>query len=272
MREEILRLAVAVVLTAGATVVSADGTAGNGLSAPVNLGFEETHDGDAGAEGSGLQGPGFAPGPPSGWYEGTGPLGFEVGTDDDRPYQGLRSATVRRGPGRREGEAAGSLCQRIDAGSVRGKTVRLRAAVRAETADPEGAAHLVLRVSGSGLETQDHRRADTGDRPIRDPEWHLYEITLEVPDEAEELEYGVALAGTGQAWFDAVELEEVVSSLPPTCLPPTVPNCGLLYDCPASAHCCSRWEGAEYCCKVPPINGAVIDDGGKGVCLPPAQN
>lgn len=43
-------------------------------------------------------------------------------------------------------------------------------------------------------------------------------------------------------------------TLPPTCLPPTVPNCGLTQHCPKGLKC-SRWETTEYCCKTSPING-----------------
>lgn len=45
--------------------------------------------------------------------------------------------------------------------------------------------------------------------------------------------------------------------IPPTCLPPTEPNCGLIGYCPDKLYC-SRFEGTEYCCKVSPINGSIM--------------
>lgn len=165
------------------------------LPAPANLGFED----------------GAAPGAPPGWWPRPGQAQFdvEVGTDGRRPHAGRHAATLRRVPGRHYGELAGSLRQRIDAAPWRGKTVRLRAAVRAEVTAPGSAAHLFLQVNGAGFGRGPVQRTDTAGRPIRDPEWRLHELTAPVPADAESIEYGLALTGDGQAWIDSVAVERL---------------------------------------------------------------
>jgi len=47
------------------------------------------------------------------------------------------------------------------------------------------------------------------DRPIISNEWHAYEIIGEVPANAVTIEYGIVFVGDGQAYLDAVSLEEI---------------------------------------------------------------
>ena len=99
----------------------------------------------------------------------------------------------------------GWLQQRIDAAPFRGKRIRLRAAVRAEVIGPGNQAHLWLRVSGKDL-TPLFFDAML-DRPITSSEWRDYEIVGEVSNDAETIEYGLALVGDGRTWLDAVSIE-----------------------------------------------------------------
>ena len=68
----------------------------------------------------------------------------------------------------------------------------------------------MLEVRGPGLGRGSLlQRADTSDRPIRDPEWRIYELTAAVPEEAQSIEYGLALTGEGEAAIDSVAVEAV---------------------------------------------------------------
>jgi hypothetical protein len=42
--------------------------------------------------------------------------------------------------------------------------------------------------------------------PVRSPRWHAYSVEIDVPDDAETILIGVALAGDGAAWFGDLEL------------------------------------------------------------------
>lgn len=131
-------------------------------------------------------------------------FGFTVATSMVRPRSGRRSAQISRSPGKHYGEAVGWLQQRIDAAPFRGKRIRLRAAVRAEVIGPGNQAHLWLRVSRKDL-TPLFFDAML-DRPISSSEWQDYEVAGDVSNDAETIEYGLALVGDGRAWMDAVTM------------------------------------------------------------------
>lgn len=137
-------------------------------------------------------------------------FGFEVVTSDDRPYQGDRTAVVRRAPSQEVGEASGSLIQRIDAAPYRGKRIRLHAAARADLS-ASAFAFLRLRIQegeAGGVDAEQPPIFDSLDRHrVVSSDWRLYEITAEVPDDAEIISYGLFLVGAGNAWIDAISVE-----------------------------------------------------------------
>ncbi len=47
------------------------------------------------------------------------------------------------------------------------------------------------------------------ERPINSKKWRFFEITGEVPAEAEWISFGMALVGEGAAWFDSFSLQIV---------------------------------------------------------------
>ncbi len=176
------------------------------LDVPANLDFE---DGEPGA-------------PPEGWSFGPRQGGFDdvvatlrdfdfdVTTSENQPYQGEQSAMISRPPGRHYGEAFGLLGQRIDAAAYRGKRVRLRAAIRTEVTGPGNQAYLWLHVTKKlAFPPSTAFYDDMSDRPITNREWQEYEIVGEVPEDAEIIDYGMALVGDGRAWIDAVSVEVV---------------------------------------------------------------
>jgi erythromycin esterase len=175
------------------------------LGGPANLDFEGGELGES----------------PPGWVIGLYPqagfdgviatfrdFDFELTTSDDRPYHGERSAMIARPPGRHYGEAYGLLGQRIEAAPYRGKRVRLRAAVRTEVTGPGNQAYLWLHVTKAwAFPPSTVFRDDMADRPITTRQWQEYEIVGEVPEDAEMIDYGLALVGDGRAWIDAVSVE-----------------------------------------------------------------
>ncbi|MDW7759531.1 MAG: S41 family peptidase [Acidobacteriota bacterium] len=113
-------------------------------------------------------------------------------------YQSLRSnrKTVLDAPP----TAFGNLLRSMDATPLRGKRIRLKAAVKTE----DSQAQLWLRVDRAG---QIPGLFDNmGDRPIRSDRWGYYEITGRVDDDAERLTFGCFLVGSGRIWADDFEL------------------------------------------------------------------
>jgi erythromycin esterase len=176
------------------------------LNEPANLDFEE---GQLGR-------------PPASWFTGR-PQGafddviatlrdfdFHLTTTGDQPYQGERSAMIARPPGRHYGETLGLLGQRIEATPYRGKRVRFRAAVRTDVSGAGNQAYLWMHVTKKwAFPPSTAFRDDMADRPITNPEWREYVIVGEVPEDAEMIDYGMALVGDGRTWIDAVSIEVV---------------------------------------------------------------
>lgn len=114
------------------------------------------------------------------------------------------SSTRTNRPGMSGGMELTRIIQGMPAAALRGQHVRLRAAVRAEVEPGQGTARLSLMVSRAGaLGLAD----EMADRPITDPEWRVYEIRGRVDDDAAGLLVGMGFWGSGQAWYDAFELE-----------------------------------------------------------------
>lgn len=107
----------------------------------------------------------------------------------------------------------GTLMQSFQAGEYQGKRVRLRAFTKSEGI--EDWAGLWMRVD------KDMGRIvafdNMEDRPIKGTtSWHRYDLVLDVPSDADDIAFGVLLAGTGKIWLNDVEFEVVGSDVPTT--------------------------------------------------------
>jgi C-terminal processing protease CtpA/Prc len=98
------------------------------------------------------------------------------------------------------GTGAGILTQGIEATSLRGKKVKLKASVKADVMGAGNKAQLWMRVD----------RADgamgffdnMSDRPVLTDKWKDCEIEGHVADDAVLIYFGAILSGNGDAWFD----------------------------------------------------------------------
>lgn len=106
----------------------------------------------------------------------------------------------------------GNLLQGVDPEPLRGRRVRLTAAVRAEVAGGSQA-QLWLRVDRPGGEQGFFDNMH--DRPIRSPRWATYEIEGEVAADATAVLVGLILLGEGRAYLDDVALEVLDGPSPP---------------------------------------------------------
>ena len=125
--------------------------------------------------------------------EALGTFDFESGAgwtgaavDDKERHGGLKSLRV-------DGDA--SVSQRLDAAAVRGKRVKVTGWVRTGGAP----AYLWVRATGG---TADNVGDDVRKRGTKSSKgWTRVEVTLQVPHDAEVVEWGLA-GSKGAAWFD----------------------------------------------------------------------
>jgi hypothetical protein len=131
--------------------------------------------------------------------------GYAEDEDDDARAgtRWLRS----KGPG---ADDFGTLLSSVDAAVFRGQRVRMRA--RVESMDTTGWAGLWMRVDGEGQQKvlafdNMQSRSITGT-----VEPAVYEVVLDVPDEAEQIAFGILLHGDGQVWIDDLAFDLVPAS------------------------------------------------------------
>lgn len=101
----------------------------------------------------------------------------------------------------------GNLMQSFSAKAYRGKTVRLRAWLRLEAADPGDRAQMWLGVDRA--KEQKGFFDNMSDRPVRSAEWTRCEIVTRVDNDATVLKFGVMSIGKGRVWIDGVSFETI---------------------------------------------------------------
>jgi len=130
---------------------------------------------------------------------------FQARIDTANPREGRASVRLEStgpiGP-----DQFGVVSANVDAHPWRGRRIRLTGAVRTEvpTGVPVG---LWLRVDRTG-----HLMGffdNMMDRPIASSAWADYAIEGDVAADAEQIAFGLLLAGSGKAWLDHVRLEDV---------------------------------------------------------------
>jgi len=149
---------------------------------------------------------------PEGWvtWSKFDRLGVQMIVSDKNPYEGDQALMLHRPEGLRYGEIAPNVVQRIDATPYKGKTIRLRAAARAELVNP-GFAFLRLSIDpdlGGDAHGGDSPIFDSLDKyRVESTEWRIYEIEAKVPENADIISYGIHLRDFGTAWLDDVQIK-----------------------------------------------------------------
>lgn len=161
--------------------------------APANLDFEQGEVGKA----------------PAGWTfnDRSAANGYAAVLVEDKPESGSRCVLIERPRPGTNPWVNGNLTQTLDATPLRGKRVRFRAAVRAETGDrgAPGNGRLTIRVLRPGGRSgfSDNMQ----DRPITSPEWKTYDVWADVSPDAVSITFGAALAGYGKVWVDSASFQ-----------------------------------------------------------------
>lgn len=148
-----------------------------------------------------------------GWFKsGSAPQNYIIGKDEDFYYTDSSSYFIFSRTDSTEG--FGTIMQNMDPNEYLGNRVRMSAYITVE--DAEGWVGMWMRVDGESPQTPlafDNMQ----NRPITETsDWNLYEIVLNVPQEATNIAFGVLIRGTGRVWINDVEFEIVDDQVPTT--------------------------------------------------------
>jgi hypothetical protein len=124
---------------------------------------------------------------------------YEARQTEDAAFEGHYGISVRSIGTPAKGVFGGVIQASHAADALRGQRVAMRAWIRTENAE---SARLWLRIDAAdrvlALDNMEHR-SESGTT-----EWSLYEIVMDVPDDAATLVYGVLLVGMGRMDVDNV--------------------------------------------------------------------
>lgn len=160
-------------------------------SGPRNLSFEQGESGKV----------------PDGWFAAVGNV--------ELAHQGCRSAAcVSVWLPEGSPKKFGNIMQTFQAANYRGKTVRIRAWLRLDSATPDDSAQMWFRVDRPNRKMGAFD--NMGDRPVQVAQWTQAEIVAKVDADAEMLNIGVMSLGKGRAWVDGMSFEVVPDGTPTT--------------------------------------------------------
>lgn len=134
---------------------------------------------------------------PHGWIRGGSAANYDMGV----ATKGVAEIRSRFGPDRQAlQETFGTLMQSILADTHLGRKLRLSAEIRTE--DARGAATLWLRIDGEGKRTlrfDNMEERTSGGVLTGTTSWQRREIVLDVPEDAQTINFGFYLRGSGRA-------------------------------------------------------------------------
>lgn len=133
---------------------------------------------------------------------------YEATLTKAAPYHGAQCVRLSS-TGTPNGREFGNVMQTFNAVPFRGKTMRFRAAVRTD-GSRTARAQMWFRVDRAKRRMGFFENMDA--KPITSDEWGVYEIIGRIDDDAELINIGCMLIGTGSIFFDDVHFEEVPSS------------------------------------------------------------
>lgn len=165
---------------------------------PTNLDFEN----------------GFLNEPPYGWYLSSETIdaGNKALVTDEDPFHGKKSLHIYNYNKPNTGNVANpdaipvcTVIQGMDAFPFRGKTIRIIAAVKTHFVSDQSSAELWIQCRAERDKVEASARMK--ENPINNTFWQYYSVTLKIPEDANELTYGIIARGEGEVYFDDVKVE-----------------------------------------------------------------
>lgn len=147
---------------------------------------------------------------PTPWFVTGGmPSSYQAGIDSVETTSGKGSKFLRYAQG--EGKSWATLAQAVSAQRYLGQRVRFQARVKSR--DVSAWAGLWMRIDGRTPGSLAFYNSQ--DKPINGTaDWQTRSVTLDVPEEAISINFGVINAGTGQVWIDELSFEVVGKDVP----------------------------------------------------------
>lgn len=147
---------------------------------------------------------------PAPWaIAGQTPSSYQAGIDNVETSSGKGAKFIRYAQG--DGKGWGTLMQQFSAERYAGQRLRFQAKVK--TREVDGWAGLWMRIDTQGRRSEAFY--NSADKPISGTTgWQIRSVTLDVPDDASVISFGVIDAGTGQVWLDELTLEAVGKEVP----------------------------------------------------------
>ncbi len=151
---------------------------------------------------------------PKGWrIGGNRPNDYEMGVEVGSGQNGKNAATIRSY--RKEAYGYGVLEQRISSDNYKGKRIKLTGFIKTKNVDHW--AGLLMKVESkctNPVTGKEQRKIIAFDNMYNrlisgNTDFTKYEVILDVPDSASDIEYGARLTGAGQIWFDGLKFEVV---------------------------------------------------------------
>jgi len=158
---------------------------------------------------------------PKGWVASSyRPNEYEMGIAEGAGENGKNAATIRSV--RPDVVGYGRLMQTFSSEKYKGKRLKLTGYLRTKKVDKW--AGLVMRVMGkttNPVTGKEHKKLLSFDNMYSrfvsgTNDYTKYEIVLDIPDSATDIEYGARLTGPGQIWFDQLSFEVVGKDVPLT--------------------------------------------------------
>lgn len=150
------------------------------------------------------------PAPGAFFLVGMDPKSYEMGEETAAPHPDLETRYLKSVA---TPKGFGTMMANLPAADYRGKRCKLTAQVKAENvADWAG---LWMRVDGP--DNKPLAFDNMQDRPIKGShDWKNISVVLDVPEDAENIAYGVLMDGEGQVWTAGLKLEEAAPDTPLT--------------------------------------------------------
>lgn len=149
---------------------------------------------------------------PSGWFRaGSKPLSYRMTIDSTSEKEKRQTLTIKSIDKKIDG--FGTIMQTISPGKYLGKRICMTGYLKSKDVDKW--AGFWMRVDDSmSMEGSDYKQPNAfdnmQDRPIKGTKgWKKYKIVLDVDSSSNNIAFGVLLVGTGQIWFEKINLRVV---------------------------------------------------------------
>lgn len=140
-----------------------------------------------------------------GWdlsFKNGGAAGYLIQLDSNTARDGRFSLCIEPDPVAKNRQFG--ACFTVVPADFQGKNITLKAFLKTENVAADGMAGLWMRIDGDGKMLQFDNMQD---RPVKgSTDWKEYVVSLPLPDEAEKINIGGLMTGTGKMWVDDFRL------------------------------------------------------------------